>query len=495
MATRVVNGSTSTEDGWPLVDQAGCTWVTIPGCNPPVTIQAQTGIPAILFRAWTADLNAFVEKVRDADTGSWTEGNSVLGGYGQNNGSNHLGGTAEDVNWGDHPMGPAYAGYTQDQIDEIRRMREFYKLPDGTYLIFWAEDWDTPKDSMHFQLGYGTYERQDAINAWIRQNMRPDGFSTYRRGAAPAAPMAEQVLCDATGLPRAKANEIIGALRQGLQLAECTTVNRIAMFIAETREESDDYNTTVEYGDLSGEAFYPYIGRTWIQITWQSNYAAFGKWCADNGLISDSNQFVNDPESLADIKWAGIGAAWYWKVQRPQINSLCDQGNVTEVTRLINGGTSEGAPTWLSRRRDYWNQALAQGDALLALTNSNTGDDDEMAGWTPELVNRAMILLENQTGVSRPSLSPLHWPGEGKLDTDAGFAQRADGSLHILLVEKLAVEYGDIQNITLLWVVANKPDATNDPKLAASILAKVDKAHLDAARTAIQAWLDAEAAK
>lgn len=188
MGIRTVNGNTATEDGWPLVDEAGCTWVTIPGTNPEVTIQVQSGIPATLFRAWVADLNAFVEKVRDDDTASWTESNSVLGTPGQNDGSNHLGGTAVDVDWADHPMGPAYAGYTQSQIDEIRRMRAFYTLPDGQTLIWWAEDWSTPKDSMHFQMDYGTFERQADINEWIKTHIRADGFSTYRRGTTTATP-------------------------------------------------------------------------------------------------------------------------------------------------------------------------------------------------------------------------------------------------------------------------------------------------------------------
>jgi predicted chitinase len=377
MAIRNVNGNTSTENGWPLVDEAGCTWITIPGTSPTVTIEVQSGVPASVLGAWVADLNAFVEKVRDADTASWTESNSVLGEPGQNDGSNHLGGTAVDVDWDDHPMGPAYAGYTQAEINEIRAMREFYKLPDGTYLVWWAEDWDTPKDSMHFQMGYGTYEKRGEVQDWINAHIRADGFSTYRRGgtpiggttpAQPAQDVAVAALYDAVPvIDMDRAAQLVDAVTAGLVAAQCTNVKRIAMALAQWGHESDGFATTQEYGDLSGAAYYPFIGRTWIQITWQSNYAAFGQWCVSQGLLDDPNQFINDPASLADLKWAGIGAAWYWTVARPTINGLCDQGDIVGVTQLINGGQNG-----IDDRTARYNQAIALGDELLALLPAPT---------------------------------------------------------------------------------------------------------------------------
>ncbi len=89
MAIRVVNGNDHTEDGWPLVDQDGCTWIIIPGTNV-VRIQVQTGQPATILGAWEADWNAYVEPLEDPTTACWTESNSVLGQAGENNGSNHL---------------------------------------------------------------------------------------------------------------------------------------------------------------------------------------------------------------------------------------------------------------------------------------------------------------------------------------------------------------------------------------------------------------------
>jgi predicted chitinase len=473
MGVRVVNGNTSTEDGWPLVDQAGCTWITIPGCNPSVTVQSQTGIPATLGRMWIADLNAFIEKVRDADTGSWTEGNSVLGQPGRNNGSNHLGGTAWDVDWNDHPMGPAYAGYSQDQIDEIRRMREFYKLPDGTYLIWWAEDWTTPKDSMHFQMGYGTFERQAAINDWIAKHARADGFSTYRRGNAPADTDsgALDVLCRATGITADKAKQILPTLRAGLVDSQCTSAKRIAMWLGQVGEESGSFVYTEEIAKNGRYA--PYIGRTWIQITWQSNYAAFSQWCYGKGLIQSPTFFVDNPVSLADLQWAGIGPAWYWTVQRPQINSLCDKGDILGVTKAINGGTNG-----LSDRTQRYNRALALGDQLLALINDIENEDD-MANVPQDQWDRVFRELTQRL----PSRSPLRYLDQtqhyqdGLVDTMAGFELNIDGMTHVQYCIDLA-KYNHPPTMALLNELAGGdpaqyPDRADDIKLAQAILNKV----------------------
>lgn len=488
MANRSVYGNTTSENGWPMVDEGSCSWRTVPGTNPPVTLEIQNGIPTPLLLAWAADFNAYVQPLRDADSACWTPTNSVAT-------SNHLSGTAEDLDWDDHPMGNEYAGYSADQIATVRAMLAFYTYR-GVQLIWWGNDWDTPHDSMHFQMGYDTYDNQDICNQFIAQFITPDGFSTFRRGApAPAAPPvadpappadsdAAKILANATGLSIASATAILPNVCSGLVQSQCTNSNRIAMWLAQIGEESADFTATVEIGDIDGTT---YQGRTWIQITGQANYAAFSQWAFNQGIVASPTYFVDNPAALGIAQWEAIGPAWYWTVARPQINSLCDNRDIVGVTEAINGGTNG-----LADRQTRYSRALAQGDALLELIT--TGDEDEMAGWTPDLVSRAMILLENQTGVFRPSLSPLHWPNEGNVDTDAGFAQRADASLHILLVEKLAVDYGDTENITLLWVVANSPDATNDPKLAANILSKVDEAHIQAAQTSINAWFAAEAA-
>lgn len=158
-----------TENGWPSCDVHGAVWVDIPGA--PVRLQIQRGIPSVILRAFAADFNAYVEPLRDADSASWTPTNSVAT-------SNHLGGTAMDLNWQSHPFRVADAGFSRAQIATIRELLDFYEDT-----VFWANDWDTPKDAMHWQMGYGTYTTAGRAHCQdvVLRKIRTDGFSTFGR--------------------------------------------------------------------------------------------------------------------------------------------------------------------------------------------------------------------------------------------------------------------------------------------------------------------------
>lgn len=481
MANRTYKGNTNSSNGWPIVDEGSCTWVDVPGCD--VSLEIQNGAPLQILRAFAADFNAYVEPLRDADSACWTLDNSV-------DDSNHLSGTAMDLNWNSHPFQVADAGFDAAKRAKVRELLNWYEG-----MVFWGNDWDDPKDAMHFQLAslanggdINTYGNP-AVADFIKRKIRADGYSTFKRAAAPSG---ADVLAQATGLSAARAAAVLPAVVDGLTASECNNVNRIAMWLAQVGHESDGFNATEEYanGDMSQERWI-YKGRTWIQLTWKSNYAGFSQWCFARGLVPTATYFVDNPTALADLKWAGLGAAWYWTVARPDINTLSDNRDLVTVTQRINGGQNG-----IDDRRTRYNRALAVGDALLTLTNTTTEDEDEMAGWTQESVDRAMLLLENIAGVRRPSLSPLRWPGEGDVNTCAGFAWSGDANIHVLLVEKLAVEYGDVQSINLLYAVASNQDPARagDAELALRILRKVDPVHLAQTNAAIQAWLDAEKA-
>ena len=79
------------------------------------------------------------------------------------------------------------------------------------------------------------------------------------------------------------AAQLLGQVTAGLTLAQCNNSKRIAMWLAQVGFESDGFKATEEH--QKDGRYAPFIGRTWIQITWQANYAAFGQWCkAQNDL-------------------------------------------------------------------------------------------------------------------------------------------------------------------------------------------------------------------
>src|SRR5215218_322267 len=144
-----------TENGWPDLDDTERN--PIPGTD--VVVPLQRGQANRVLKAFMADLNRYVESVYNSrggsDEGGWTQFNSVPT-------SNHLGGTAFDYNWTDHPLHVKDGGWNWSEIvqgNEVPRVRELlrYYTIDGLALVYWGNDWRSPIDSMHFQMGYNTY--------------------------------------------------------------------------------------------------------------------------------------------------------------------------------------------------------------------------------------------------------------------------------------------------------------------------------------------------
>jgi hypothetical protein len=83
-------------------------------------------------------------------------------------------------------------------------------------------------------------------------------------------------------------------------------------------------------------------GRTYIQITGRTNYAAIS-----HALGVD---FLAHPAKLAEPAYAAKGAAWWWKTHG--CNQIADTGDFTALTRRINGGTNG-----LASRQAYYRRA------------------------------------------------------------------------------------------------------------------------------------------
>lgn len=430
-----------TEDGWepsPRIepDSPLLVWRGVPGSD--VTIQVRDDDCGRLMLAYAADYHAYVEPLIDAQTACYTPENDV-------DTSNHLNATAMDFNWGKYPW-KVRGNLVGDKLARLRALVDYYAP-----WMFWAGDWDDAYvDEMHHQMNYGSYPRaqRGELSAWVASHLRADGFSTYQRASSGPTPApipsppptgdphpreaAITALYDAVPIiDMDTARQLIDQVMAGLALSQCNTVKRIAMWLAQVGHESGGFIYTEEIAKNGRYA--PYIGRTWIQITWESNYASFGKWAAAQGLVDDADYFVNTPTALADLKWAGIGAAWYWTVARPTINGLCDQGDIVGVTQLINGGQNG-----IDDRRARYQQAIDLGDELLALLAAPTtdeGDDIVPNGVDADRLNAAIdkILCGGTMPPLWPSRSFLATDGNGVDDT-VGMILNADGNAWTLVL-------------------------------------------------------------
>ncbi|WP_230870831.1 M15 family metallopeptidase [Mycobacterium canetti] len=463
MARRVVYGNAFSENGWPMVDQASCDWVRIPGAQH-VSLQIQQGQPLTILRAFAADFHAYVELLRDADSACWTPTNSVPT-------SNHLSGTAVDLNWNSHPFKVLNAGFNAAQIATIRELLEFYE---GT--IFWGNDWTSPKDAMHWQMGYGTFGNP-RTGDFIARKIRLDGFSAFRRGTASVD--AVRVLSDAMGarLSLDRYRQLLPAVAAALRACQCTTTDRIAMWCAQIGHESGGLYYTEEIA--SGAAYegrsdlgntqpgdgMRFKGRSWIQITGRSNYTRLSQWAYDNKYVGSPTVFVDNPERLAADEYAGLGAAWYWVVARPDINAHADRRDLETVTRRINGGLN-GLPD----RRSRYDRALRMGDQLLVLIG---GDD----GVSPEL-ERMIREIHGALFNHIASQSIYATPGEGARWQLHELVKNGDGMLHALHVEA-AARLGDFAELERVARTAADLGAVTDPNVVArarNLLAEIEAA-------------------
>ncbi|QFG14265.1 lysin A [Mycobacterium phage Tourach] len=153
-------GNWYSENGWRMCDANELDRGAVPGTS--LVLPIRKGVANLILKGWVAWFHRNVESLNNArgfsDEGAWTPTNDVAN-------SNHLSGTAVDLNWSDHAFRVSYSGFTQAEINKVR---EGLKLFEGT--IWWGQDWNSPKDPMHFQLNYGEGDARNAAFATKLQN-------------------------------------------------------------------------------------------------------------------------------------------------------------------------------------------------------------------------------------------------------------------------------------------------------------------------------------
>jgi hypothetical protein len=146
-----------------------------------------------------------------------------------------------------------------------------------------------------------------------------------------------------------------------------------AVWLATLTQESDSFRTTTEYG--TGQTYAPYAGRTFEQITWPDNYAAFGTWAATQRMIASPTLFRERPALLSETQWAWLGGVWFF-----QANGLwpyAGRGDLQQVENAVNRGqlTTSGYPSgWAARLTAYqtWTRRVAT-PAQIAITGVMDG--------------------------------------------------------------------------------------------------------------------------
>lgn len=210
-------------------------------------------------------------------------------------------------------------------------------------------------------------------------------------------------LCAAMG--RTVPISYLPGFNQALVAAQCTTVNRAAMFCAQVGHESGGliwleelasgarYQGRKDLGNTQPGFGVRYKGRGIIQLTGAYNYAAFSRWAYSKGMCPTPSYFYDNPTAVAQLPWAFISAAYYWTVSRADLNAVSDRGDVLTATHRVNGGTNGYAD-----RVIRWNRCRALGARLLPTQSEEDDMTPEQARKLDEVHGALTMLLKPWLG-------------------------------------------------------------------------------------------------
>lgn len=172
------------------------------------------------------------------------------------------------------------------------------------------------------------------------------------------------------------------------------TAQGAAAFLATMAQESAYFRTTTEYG--TGQRYAPYVGRTFEQVTWKANYATFGQWCKNKGLVSDADKFVKDPKSLSDYEWAWLGGVWYF--EHAGLWKYANKGDFLAVSQGVNGGVGRIGSTW---KPNGWDHRKAMYDVFVKLGSVLLPERPSFGGGVTNVVKPPV-----KPAVNKPPLIP-----------------------------------------------------------------------------------------
>ena len=166
MSFRTVYGNTKSENGWRMVNRDACVLVQGPYMN---TAPLRAGAPAVVLGDFARRYHLEVAPITSPVWG-WSLTNDV-------GNSNHLSGTAVDINAPQWPWG--YYKMPQALINKVNNLLQFYTL-NGSRGVFWGRVWNKP-DEMHFQCG------------WPEGDARWDQLLKKIQGNAPLTPGGNEI--------------------------------------------------------------------------------------------------------------------------------------------------------------------------------------------------------------------------------------------------------------------------------------------------------------
>jgi len=330
-----------------------------------------------------------------------------------------------DLNWNSHPFRILNAGFTSKQINTIRDMLDFYEDT-----IWWGNDWNEPRDAMHFQMGYDSYNNPRTAD-FIARKIRADGYSTFRRdGGQPALSKSDRYALAIIGEGQRR-----GITPRGIQIALATALveSNLTMYANSSVPES----LALPY-DAVG-----------------SDYDSLGLFQQRCPMWGPADVLMDPTQS------AGL---FYDHLARLDYNGSGSPGSYAQAVQR-------------SAYPDRYDQRFGDAVALYDRLSTATPTDE---GFLMALTADQQQQIYDEIVGGRASRSPLRHVGEGTIGDVEDLVLNSDGSIHVLVTYLCGVILGDPDAIALLREVANLstsryPDRLHDARLAQSMLNLIDK--------------------
>ncbi|OZE88025.1 endolysin [Rhodococcus sp. 15-649-1-2] len=173
MSFRNAYGHSHSENGWRMCNRDECDIPRIPNLFLVDTAPLRRGAPHTILGAWLKWYDLNVEEIGSPVWG-WSNTNDVAN-------SNHLSGTAVDVNAPKYPWGRRVM-----PADRIAKIRRGLALFEGS--VFWGADWSRA-DEMHYQMAW---REGDQRNEAFAAKLRAGHLGIYGTAPKPPTPTAPQ---------------------------------------------------------------------------------------------------------------------------------------------------------------------------------------------------------------------------------------------------------------------------------------------------------------
>jgi len=171
-------------------------------------------------------------------------------------------------------------------------------------------------------------DKQDYEEVFLRMG---NGYFRIENKCCTQEMTKEQMMNIAVHARESNVDTHLSGINEAFNDNEINTCLRRLHFLAQVIHESGSFRYTEELG-VGESAYGGFKGRGLMQLTFRSNYEAYGSFIGEDFTSSQQNK-----EKLENNPHAAKSAGWFW-AQNAALNDNADDNDLIYITYRINGG-------------------------------------------------------------------------------------------------------------------------------------------------------------